>query len=295
MTKTYTSLPHTWTTLDGAVFPYSEWKAPGDPRAIVVAVHGLSGAGLDYEPLGRHLAGHGVTTIALELRGQGNDPVPERRGDLEQIEDWFADLQAFLSLMRREHPGLPFYFYGESMGAALLTRFVAQAAKEDQPAGLVLAAPVISFPKRPTWQHFLFRFFFWLRPMHRVDLRGLAQSKIDGPAKWLTRDEAHRTWLETAPHRLNRFTIRFFKCLLELISGCQEAAPQIQVPVLVVYAAHDIFIPPSEVESFFERLGSKDKQLEFFPHSYHLLLHDLDRESVLARVEGWILPRLDSL
>jgi alpha-beta hydrolase superfamily lysophospholipase len=89
----------------------------------MIAVHGLSGAALDYEPLGSHLARDGIATYALELRGQGNDPVPQRRGDLERIEDWYADLRAFFVLVRGQHPGVPAYDYGESMGAALLPDF----------------------------------------------------------------------------------------------------------------------------------------------------------------------------
>ena len=124
---TTTCSQHEWKSPDGEAFSYSLWAAdvpPGQaPRAVVVAVHGLSGAALDYEPLGSHLARHGVATYALELRGQGNDPVPQRRGDLEQIGDWFADLSAFFALVRGLQPGARFYYYGESMGADGKTTF----------------------------------------------------------------------------------------------------------------------------------------------------------------------------
>ena len=79
---------HEWIAPDGEAFPYSVWGANLKtgllPRAIVVAVHGLSGAALDFEPLGAHISPHGVLTFALELRGQGSDPDPKRRGDLRQ-------------------------------------------------------------------------------------------------------------------------------------------------------------------------------------------------------------------
>jgi alpha-beta hydrolase superfamily lysophospholipase len=178
------------------------------------------------------------------------------------------------------------------MGAALLTRYLAQAPAVDQPVGLVLASPVVMIKGKPTaWQQALFRFFLWVRPTHRIDVRKLSRPK-DEPPPHVTRDEAHRKWFESASHKLNRFTIRFFKCLHDLIDGCMAAAPRIQVPVLVMYAAHDIFIPPAEVEKFFERLGSADKERRLFPSSYHLLLHDFDKVEVLATLEGWLRPRL---
>src|SRR5437868_13728509 len=115
---------HDWNAPDGETFSYSLWGVDPlvdeRPAAVVVAVHGLSGAALDYEPLGSHLTQHHIVTFALELRGQGNDPHVPRRGDLEQIDDWFKDLSGFFLFVRCRYPDAPIYYYGESMGAALL-------------------------------------------------------------------------------------------------------------------------------------------------------------------------------
>jgi acylglycerol lipase len=293
-----TCIQHEWTAPDGEIFPYSRWMADlpekSQPRAVVVAVHGLSGAALDFEPLGSHLARHGIVTYAPELRGQGNDPARERRGDLARIQDWFADLSAFFALVRGRHVGAQIYYYGESMGAALLTRFLAQAGPKDQPAGLVLASPVVEIKSRPTWwQEGAFRFFLRFSPLHRIDVGKYTKRKDDGPSNWVTRDEAHRLWFEGAPHKVTCFTVRFFQCLRELIDGCFDAAPRIVVPALVLYAANDVFIPPARVEQFFALLGSREKDLQFFPQSYHLLLHDHDKALALERIEHWLLHRIE--
>lgn len=296
MTTTFTT--HEWKAPDGAIFPYLRWKAmvlPNqEPRAVVVAVHGLSGAAMDFEPLGSHLAKHGIVTFATELRGQGNDPVVSRRGDLVRLEDWYSDLSSFLALVRLRYPTTQIYYYGESMGAVLLTRFLAQAHEPDRPAGLVLASPVVAVPGKPTWwQQQVFRFLLRVRPQHRVDVRKFTQRDENGPADWVTRDEEHRRWFETASHKLNSYTVRFFKCLFDLIGGSFDAAPRIHVPLLVLYAAHDVFIPPAQVETFFGKLGSREKQLRFFPEAYHLLLHDDDKAKVLAHIEAWLLNRIE--
>ena len=283
-----TCTEHSWTAPDGATFTYSNWPANGTaPRAVMVAVHGLSGAALDFEPLGRRLAGHGFATYAPELRGQGNDPLPARRGDLDRLETWFADLRAFFALVRARHPGLRIFFHGESMGAAILIRFLAQANPSEQPHGLVLSSPVVALQQHPPlWINLLFRALLMTWPRFRIDVRKLAK-RGEAP-RLVTRDEAHRDWFQTAPHKLDVFTVRFFKCLHELITGCGNAARHIHVPVLVVYAQNDIFIPTALVEQFFEQLGSTDKELTLYPESYHLLLHDHDREDVLDRITEWL-------
>jgi alpha-beta hydrolase superfamily lysophospholipase len=259
----------------------------------MIAVHGLSGAAIDFEPLGRALASLGVATFAPELRGQGNDPLPARRGDLDSIQTWFADLHAFLALVRTRHPGATFFFYGESMGAAILTRFLVQAAAGDQPAGLILASPVVAIQQRPPfWLNAIFRTLLLVWPTFRIDLRPLA--KRDKVQRIVTRDEAHRTWYATAPHKLDVFTVRFFQQLEALIGGCFDAAARLRLPVLVLYARNDVFIHEDRVEAFFARIASTDKESTLYPESYHLLLHDHDRDEVLARVTGWMKTRLAS-
>lgn len=288
-----TCTQHPWTAPDGAIFSYSQWATHAEPRAVLIAIHGLSGAALDYEPLGRHLAPLGFVIYAPELRGQGNDPVPARRGDLDRIETWFADLRAFLALVRARHPGLPLFSYGESMGAALLVRFLAQADANEQPAALVLASPVVAIQQRPPWWvNMLFRTLLVLRPGFRIDLRPLA--KREKAPRLVTRDEAHRTWFASAPHKLDVFTVRFFKCLQDLITGCFASAEKLRLPVLVLCARHDVFIGEERVEAFFARLPGPDKELTLYPDSYHLLLHDHDRDEVLERITGWLLQRLNA-
>jgi acylglycerol lipase len=296
MTETCTQ--HKWKAPDGAIFSYSRWKAillpDQEPRAVVVAVHGLSGAALDFEPLGNHFAKHGIVTFALELRGQGNDPVKSRRGDLVKIQEWYDDLSAFLALVRCRFPETQIYYYGESMGAVLLTRFMAQAHEPDRPAGMILASPVVAVMSKPTqWQQMIFRFLLWVKPWHRIDVRKLTKKDKDDPAGWVTRDEAHRRWFETASHKLDNFTVRFFKNLFDLIGGCFEDAERIRVPVLVMYASNDVFVPPAQVEKFYTKLGSREKQLRLFSDSYHHLLHDHDKAKVLAQIETWLLARIE--
>jgi acylglycerol lipase len=294
---TTTCTQHSWKASDGETFSYSRWVAdlPPDqpPKAIVVAIHGLSGAAIDYQPLASHLSQLGIVTYALELRGQGNDPVIERRGDLIRLEDWFADLSTFFALVRGRHPNVQIYYYGESMGAALLTRFLAQAAPIEEPAGVVLASPVVELPAPPSWwQEIVFRFFSRIAPKHRIDVGEYTRRNKDNPKSWVTRDEAHRRWFEGSSHKITRFTVRFFACLRALIEGCFAAAPRVAVPILLIYAANDVYIKPPRVEAFFSLLGSREKELRLFPESYHLLLHDYDKVEVLAEIESWFLRRM---
>ena len=282
-----------WTAPDGAQFVFTHWLAETETlRGLIVAVHGLSGAALDFEPLGRRMTRHGFITYAVELRGQGSDPLPARRGDLKSIDDWFADLRAFISRVETAHPGVPLFLYGESMGAAILTRYLAREPSTSA-TGLILASPVVVLPHEPpAWQQLIFRALLFACPRLRINVRKITKPRKGAPPAWVTRDAAHREWFETAPHRVDSFTLRFFNCLHDLISGCHAAAPRLSLPVLILYAGRDIFIRSERVEAFCALLGSRAREMEFYPEAYHLLLHDDDREQVLTRVSGWLEKRL---
>ena len=62
----------------------------------------------------------------------------------------------------------------------------------------------------------------------------------------------------------------------------------VTVATLVLYAGHDVFIKPSMVEGIVATMPARDKTLRFFPASYHLLLHDYDRDTVLREIDRWL-------
>ncbi|OAI41892.1 hypothetical protein AYO41_05110 [Verrucomicrobia bacterium SCGC AG-212-E04] len=263
-----------------------DWVPARRARVVVIAVHGLSGASLDFKPLGMHLARRGTAVYAFELRGQGLDPQVDRRGNLANLDDCVRDLGAFTTLVRARHPRTKFVYYGESMGAMLCLYAVAAPGR---PAvdGLILASPVIDFERSINWwQTALLRTGLILTPQHRLDFAELGKSQA--PEAHITRDRAYEASLETAPHALSKYSLRFIDTLFRHIRGSRDAARAVTVPTLVLYAGHDVFIKPPQVERIVATMPARDKTLRFFPTSYHLLLHDYDRDKVLREIDRWL-------
>ncbi|RYD31988.1 MAG: hypothetical protein EOP87_13670, partial [Verrucomicrobiaceae bacterium] len=73
-------------------FGYRSWAAKGmEQDIVVIGIHGFCGASIDYENLGNHLLENQPKTAlyAYEVRGQGNDPLATRRGDIGDPKDWY--------------------------------------------------------------------------------------------------------------------------------------------------------------------------------------------------------------
>lgn len=274
---------------DGTLMPARRWRAQGERRGTIVYVHGLSGAATDFDPVADRLAAKGWEGFGLYLRGQGNDPVMERRGYWMSAEGHLDDLEKFT----RELPDCrgPLFYYGESMGAVIVS--LAAVHQRLMPAdGIILSAPVVALRNPPPW--WIQKMIIWLAriaPRLRVELGPLISRSKSGKRALLTRDEAYQKWLDEKPDRLRRFSLGMLRNLNLMMEEAYRRAPEIQLPVFMQHAGHDLFIAPVQSAEFFHRIGSKEKKAQFYPEAYHLLFRDLDANQVIEDVAAWIMER----
>ncbi|MEY4299820.1 MAG: hypothetical protein RIR25_1056 [Verrucomicrobiota bacterium] len=268
---------------DGTPFPALSWEPDGDPQANVLCIHGLGGAAADFGPLARHLAKNGCAVRAVNLRGQGNDPDPSRRGHFLDPKGWRDDLEEFADAFPHE---APLFVVGESMGSLAAIDSIAHGAL--RPKRLVLAAPVTQL-RAPvlSWLIMLVRGGARLLPRARFGPMRFVHGKTAIPR--LTSDDEYMEYLQHIPHRVGGFTLEFLANFHELMVATRENAARVQVPTLVLSAGRDVFIRPDQSRAFFEELGADQKEYLFYPESHHLLWHDVDRADVLRRITGWIL------
>jgi alpha-beta hydrolase superfamily lysophospholipase len=272
----------TWDGADGTPFPGLEWTQPGTTRANVLCIHGLGGAASDFGPLGRHLAGNGCTVRAVNLRGQGNDPEPERRGHFLDPAGWRDDLEEFADSFPDK---APLVVIGESMGSLVAIDSIAHGAL--RPERLVLAAPVPELRAPvPGWAVPLVRGGARLFPRLRFGPMRFVNGKTSIPR--LTSDDDYMAYLQNIPHRVGGFTLEFLTNFHDLMRETQQCAARIDVPTLMLSAGRDIFIRPEQSRAFFDCIAAPEKEYVFYPQSHHLLWHDVDADDVLERITRWI-------
>ena len=281
-----------WKSFDGAHFPYSKWIAKNGnaPRAVIIGVHGISGAASDFSNLGSDLSQKGISVYAYELRGQGNDPDPERVGDLKDAQLWFSDLNSFISSVRKEIGSVPIFLYGESLGSLILMHGFSEISEEnkEQIKGMIYSSPLIALPgKLPPIKNLLVRTAMLLWPSYRVSLRSLS----GGGESKVSEGEDHWEQMAKTKHYVPKFTLRILGTIERMVFSSSEAASKIKKPVLVLHPGKDIFTKPHEVDHFFNSLEAKDKSKRLFKESHHLLAFDKERDELFKIVFGWIKDR----
>jgi alpha-beta hydrolase superfamily lysophospholipase len=276
-----------WVARDGTRFPYQSWIPDKQPvKAVVIGIHGLSGAVRDHQIAALALQKHGYAFFGAELRGQGNDPVKERVGDIRSVREWHQDLWDFQRLATAGYPDLPVIWLGESLGS-----LIACGAVVNPPAGmrapdaLVLASTIPAFDERVAlWQRQLLGFGTLWKPKRRIPL-----SDWTGPdAKdWqMTEGADHLTQLELTPWAVKEFTVRFYHSLSLMVGRMMPQAPRIGQPVLIVRADKDVFASTENVKAFAQRLPNA--RLQRYEKSHHLLFYDAQRHEVVADIVEWL-------
>jgi acylglycerol lipase len=292
--------PSTWSTGDGKSLPYTLWTAarPGaaaaaQPKAVLICVHGLSGASSDFWPLGQELPGRGITLYGMELRGQGHDPDAAARGDISNRREWMRDLREFSSLISAEHPGVPVFWLGESMGSLIALHTAAEAPREELagPRGLIMLSPAVALRAGlPRWKSYFARAASRVVPGHRIPLAQLDPSQV--PGMRITSVSTQASQAPLTPHLVPAQSLRLLREVHSLMAGSTPAASRIRLPVLVLYTPNDPVASRDQVEEWFSQIASVDKTPLFFPEDYHLILHDDHRWQATTEIGDWLLSHV---
>lgn len=276
-------------SFDGDEFPYTTWMPKEEPELVIIGVHGISGAASDYKPLGDHVLSDLPRTAiyAAETRGQGNDPIKERRGHIGNREEWFKDLISFTRLIRKKHPQAKIIWCGESMGSLIvLHTYAATADHRDLCDAMILASPIVGirgdFPK---WKEFAANTLAALFPKARLSLESFSgNSEIH-----VTKDAVHTEQAATNSYHVKRHTLHLLTTLGKMMRTAGTAAQKLDLPVLILHGGKDVFSDPQDVVRFTENLPeTATATRKFYPESFHLLFHDHQSELVISDIAKWL-------
>jgi alpha-beta hydrolase superfamily lysophospholipase len=276
-------------SFDGDQLPYTKWMPKEGPELIIIGVHGISGAASDYRPLAKHVLADlpKVALYGAETRGQGNDPVKDRRGHIGNRKDWFKDLTTFTSLIRKKHPKAKIIWCGESMGSLIILHTYAEAEdRKNLCDAMILASPITDIRGDfPQWKISLANLAGFLFPKVRLSLESLSgQDEVS-----VTKDTLHTEQAATNSYHVKRQTLRLLTTLGNMMQSSKEASQKLDIPVIVLHGGKDVFSDPKDVDTFVNNLPKTATVThKFYPESFHLLFHDHQSEKVIADIVTWI-------
>jgi acylglycerol lipase len=273
-------------TTDARTLPLRKWLPDGEPKAVILALHGFNDYSNAFDAPARVWAARGIATYAYDQRGFGGAP---GRGLWAGSEALATDAVTAATLLRARYPGKPLYLLGESMGGAVAA-LAASGETGIRPAlvdGVILSGPAV-----------------WTRQSMQVLPRVALWAGVRMFPGWiLTGESLHILASDNIPMLIalgrDPMVIKGARVdtihgLVDLMDRTIDAAPHLTQPLFVLYGAHDAVIPSDPVRAFVAKLPPgrvAEDRFAFYPQGYHMLLRDLEGPRVAADVAAWALDR----
>lgn len=267
-------------TSDGTLLPLRAWLPQGKPKAVILGLHGMNDYAKSFAMPAESWRRAGIATYAYDQRGYGNTP---QRGVWAGTDRLVSDFITAVALVRRRHPGMPLYAAGTSMGGGVV---LAAMARADAPKldGVILEAPAVwSRATMPAY----YTVTLWLasHTVPRLHLSGRELERVVTDNKAVLRD------LARDPLVLKGARVDALYGVVDLMDAAFAAAPQVKVPVLLLYGEKDQIIPRRPIEAVARRLPAGLKRVAVYERGYHLLFRDLQAPLVHRDVAAWVADR----
>jgi len=266
---------------DGLQLPLRRWDAEGQPRAVIVALHGMNDYSNAFDTPGQAWAKQGITTLAYDQRGFGRGPNPGLWAGGDAMRQDFADA---VTAARARHPGVPVFALGESMGGAVVLSALTGA---QPPAldGVILVAPAVWSRADMPLPHRI-ALFLTARLTPGLTLTGSGLKLVPSDNIEMLRALGRDPWF------IKKTRADAVYGLVNLMDEARQAPERLTAPppILFLYGKDDQIIPRKPTEAVIAALGPR-ATVRHYEKGYHMLLRDLNGGSVQQDVVEWVAQR----
>ena len=291
---------------DKQVFVYKWLPESGDPKALLLVVHGLAEHAGRYADFAEVAVQKGYAVYAPDLRGQGKTAsIASELGILDN-DGWnfiVNDLRLLANKMKDDYPNLPFFLFGHSLGGEIAQDYMIRWGSELK--GVVLSAPQSQQPA------YILLLGELLGKLEIKKLGPLAPSKTFQKLAWekfnkpFKPEETDFDWISTDPKEAKKYAddnlcgwtpstvfateiTRGFKRIHKKAN--REMVPD-NLPVFVLCGTQDSSNNFSKsVKTFIKKYKGLGKNIDskFYPGKRHDLLHEVNRDEVTQDIIRWL-------
>ena len=270
-----------FTASDGQNIALHDWPIPDDaqdikPKGFVIIVHGLGEHAFRHAHVAQRLNQAGYHVRAYDQYGHGESAgmrgcLPTEMRLIDDLADVVDDTQRMMG------PGQQLILLGHSMGGLVVASFVRQ--KKRPVDGIILSSPALD-PGLSAVQKMLLAVLPRIAPHLCVD-NGLVVEKV-------ARDPAVVLAYQRDPLVHRKISGRLARFIADEGARCIAAAPQWQMPTLVLYAGADALVSPAGSRAFVAAAPKQFVQSQCFEPMYHEIFNDPERESVFQAMDDWL-------
>ena len=264
---------------DGARLFRRAWLA-AQPRRVIALVHGMAEHSGRYDHVGAWFSARDCAVHAYDHRGHGRSQ--GARGHIARFAELLDDLEAFLGIVRREHPELPLAIVGHSMGGLVVSALLCE--RKPDVLGAVTSGAPLELPAGVSGARLRM-----VRALRRFAPRLRLGNGVD-PAT-LSRDpEVVRAYLDD-PFVFRRITVAMVSELMGAIERTAAGGGQVRVPMLLLHGEADRLCAARGSRGFHGQLRGGGHRLRVYPQLRHEIFNEPEQEQVFEDVLAWLRER----
>jgi alpha-beta hydrolase superfamily lysophospholipase len=270
----------TFKSADGLDLYYQNWLPEGEPKAMIVIIHGMGEYGGRYPHVVSALVPKGYAIYAADHRGHGRSP--GKRMFVNKWSEYLDDLGRFIKLVKEQWAGRPIFLYGHSMGGNITLNYVLRHPKGYN--GVIASAPAVGKLDIPPVLAFLSKIMSHVAPAMQV------KTSLD--ANDISRDPVEVQAYADDPLVLDFGTPRFGVEFSASAEWAMVHAAEFKPPLLMIHGDNDHIVNVSASRSFFAKVPHEDKKLIVHEGGVHESHNDIHHEQVTADIEQWLEAHL---
>ncbi len=255
---------------------YTTYALPsGDPKAVILLVHGYGEHSGRYQHVIERLSQSGYAVYALDHRGHGQSE--GERAYCDYMEQFVEDLKQYFDQIKT--PGKKHFVLGHSMGALISLAFTLRYQAEID-ALAISGAPVNADANVSPALIFVGKILNRVAPkMHLLDTSEVGILSTD--------PEIDRKWEADPLTNKKPMRVRLGFEINKMAADVRAHLPDLRLPLLVMHGADDKLVNPSGSQLTYDRASSTDKTLKLYPGMRHEIMNELDKDQVLADIAAW--------
>jgi acylglycerol lipase len=257
------------------------WLPDGEPRAVLLIIHGLAEHSGRYMNVVNHFVPLGYAVYGIDHLGHGKSE--GRRVYVERFDDYTKTLRVYVDMIHHWQPGKPIFLVGHSMGGLIGALFLLDHQAEL--TGAVLSGPAVKVPSNITPAVLLMgKMFSALMPKF-----GLIALDADG----VSRDPAVvQAYVNDPLVYTGKTTARLAAEMLKAMQYVGRQAAQITLPITIVQGGADKLIDPDGAQMLYHAVRSTDKEIRIYDGFYHEVFNEPEHEKVLCDIDRWLETHL---
>ncbi|MBD3194404.1 MAG: alpha/beta fold hydrolase [Candidatus Lokiarchaeota archaeon] len=263
---------------DDLTIYFQYWLPEDEPVAIIQVVHGFAEHSGRYLNVVNKLVPLGYGLYADDHRGHGKSEGTTNYVD--SFEQFIDDQKRFNDIIKKNHPDLPNFMLGHSMGSGIATYF---AEKYEQSLnGLILSGTGNKLGEELSgFVKFMSKVLAKLRPKMKID------PKLD--PQFLSHDsKVVDAYINDPLVHHEEVTTRLGYVMLKKFENIGKILEKLTLPILIQSGSEDQAV--KGVKTIIEDLTMEDKTVKIYDGLYHEVYNEVkdEREKVLDDLAKWL-------